>query len=152
MCPWWHTQERVASYEFLVFSGTRSGTGAWGDAAVGCFFLFLNIFFKSLYWTCYNIASVLWFFGHEACGLLAPGTSCFGRSSVNLWTTREVLRVLFSHCILTGEPGEEAIQPCTIDSPAHSLWYPRPAWKADTANMCLRFSSSVITETFPTQA
>ena len=36
----------MASYEFLVFSGTRSGTGAWGEAAVGCFFLFLNIFLK----------------------------------------------------------------------------------------------------------
>ena len=32
------------------------------------------LFLKSLYWICYNIASVLClgFFGHEACGILAP--------------------------------------------------------------------------------
>ena len=30
-----------------------------------------TIFFKSLYWLCYNIDSVL-FFGREACGILAP--------------------------------------------------------------------------------
>ena len=32
-----------------------------------------TIFFLSLYWLCYNTASVLfWFFGQEACGILAP--------------------------------------------------------------------------------
>ena len=38
--------------------------------------IFFNVdhFFKSLYWICYNISSVLCFdlFGHEACGILAP--------------------------------------------------------------------------------
>ena len=53
--------------------------------------------FLSVYWICYNIASVLcfWFFGHEACGILAPwagirpASAYVGRLSLNHWTTRK---------------------------------------------------------------
>ena len=43
-----------------------------GLSLIGCS-IYL-IYFWSLYWICYNIASVLWgfFFGPEACGILAP--------------------------------------------------------------------------------
>ena len=39
---------------------------------------------------------VFWFFGHEACGILAPRPGmeptppCIGRQSLNHWTPREV--------------------------------------------------------------
>ena len=40
-------------------------------------FSLLIVFFLSLYWSCYNSASVVfmfWFFGREACGILGPQT------------------------------------------------------------------------------
>ena len=49
------------------------------------------LFFLSLYWICYNIASVFCF-GWEPCGILAyrPGIET-ALEGVFHWTTREVL-------------------------------------------------------------
>ena len=60
----------------LLFS--QSGIFLSEPCIVGSFSLFRFFFyvdhFKSLYWICYNIVSVLWFwcFGHKACETLVP--------------------------------------------------------------------------------
>ena len=62
------------------------------------FFFFFDVgHFKSLYWICYNIASVLtfWFFGlrHVGSSLgaeIETPVLCIGSWSLNHWTTREV--------------------------------------------------------------
>ena len=54
-------------------------------------------FFLSLYWICYNIASLLcfvFFFGHEACGILAP------------WPETESEPFAFEGKVLTIESGK----------------------------------------------
>ena len=56
-------------------------------------FLFVKVFFLmwsflSLYWICYNIASVVLcfvFFGHEACGIPTSDWTSIGRQSLNHW-------------------------------------------------------------------
>ena len=61
------------------------------------------IIFKSLYWICYNITSVLCFGVFWPCSmwdLSSPTrdgnhTPCFGRWSLNHWTTREVPKYSF---------------------------------------------------------
>ena len=79
----------------------------------GFFFVFdVDHFFLSLYWICYNIASVLcfWFFWPQAmCDLSSPTrdqthTPCIGRWNLNHWTVREVPRSTFLmnsfvHCL-----------------------------------------------------
>ena len=35
-------------------------------------FWYICYFFLNLYWICYNIASMCWFSGQEACGILVP--------------------------------------------------------------------------------
>ena len=74
---------------------------------LGCSFIFKrkHLFKNFLMWTifevfigfCYNIPSVscFWYFGHQACGILAPQPGikstkpCIRRWSLNPWTTRE---------------------------------------------------------------
>ena len=61
------------------------------------FFFFMWTVFKSLYWICYNIASVLClvFWPQDMCDLSYPTrdrtcTPCIGRWSLSHWTSREV--------------------------------------------------------------
>ena len=59
---------------------------------------FSSRFFKSLYWICYNIASVFYvlvFWPRDMWDLSSPTrdqthTPCIGRQSLHHWTTREV--------------------------------------------------------------
>ena len=59
-------------------------------------FFFFNVdHFKSLYWICYHIASVLCFFGHKACGISAPPAGI-----------EPALPALESKVLATGPPGK----------------------------------------------
>ena len=71
-------------------------------------FFFNADHFKSLYWICYNVASVLcfWFFGHKACVISAPWLEiepafipCIGRWSLNHWTSRKVPSPTILECL-----------------------------------------------------
>ena len=90
--------------------GRRHGGlySTWGLTYHGVtffFFLELPLFEKSLYWICYNVASILYivFFssasGRHVESLLPDQGSnpywCIGRRSLNLWTTREVSEINF---------------------------------------------------------
>ena len=80
-----------------------------------CFYLRVSCFcFSFLVWTIFKVFNELvtvllllfmfWFFGHEACGILAPNQGsnlhpCMGRQNLNHWTTKEVLHMLFNYVI-----------------------------------------------------
>ena len=73
------------------------------------FFFFNRDHFKSflnLLHYCFSL--VFWFFGHEACGILAtqprtdPMPPCIGRQSLNYWTAKEVPTGYFLIACLIG--------------------------------------------------
>ena len=78
-------------------------------------------FFSSLYWICYNIASVLCFgffffvffvfFGHEACGILAP------RPGI-----KPVPPALEGEVLTTGLPGKSLEPTLLTDRPRDVKW------------------------------
>ena len=85
------------------------------------FFLMWTIFFLSLYWICYKncfcCMFCFFFFGHWACGILAPWPGidphfCIGRQSPNHWTSREFPAVSFDDYFTCK---------CLIATPAFSL-------------------------------
>ena len=75
-----------------------------------CFFFFFNMdHFKSfMNFLHYCLSLVFWFFGHEACGILAtqprtdPTPPCIGRQSLNYWTAKEVPTGCFLIACLIG--------------------------------------------------
>ena len=53
------------------------------------------IFFKNLYWICYNSTSVLWGMGSQFPDQGSNPHPCIGRQSLNHWIIREVPEFLF---------------------------------------------------------
>ena len=65
---------RVFLLAFLsVWNIPLRALDSWLLLIIQIFFFYVD-HLKSLYWICYNIVSVLWFwcFGHEACEILVP--------------------------------------------------------------------------------
>ena len=104
--PCWQRQPQLgvgSGRRGVLFEGVLNLP--WSSTMVSLFlFFFLKIYtffdlghFKSLYWTCYSIASVVYDLGFWPWGmwnLRSPTrdqtlTSCIGRWSLHHWTTRE---------------------------------------------------------------